>query len=109
MTTPLGTNPLVSALESALAALTVRPEDAAAVALARRYAEQADADDGDLVKLGPLLLAALTALGMTPAGRAAVMGKGGDRRDGAPVSKADELRARRAARGAGQHAAAPVD
>jgi hypothetical protein len=101
-----GTFPLVNALEGALASVQIRPEDAAAVALARRYAEQVDTAPDELAKVGPLLLATLTALGMTPAGRAAVLGKGGDRNDGARKSAADELRERRAAR---QHAAAPVD
>lgn len=99
-------SPLVTALDVALASVQTRAEDAAAVALARRYAEQVDAAPDELAKVGPLLLAALTSLGMTPAGRASVMGKGGDRNDGARKSAADELRERRAAR---QHAAAPVD
>jgi hypothetical protein len=71
--------------------------DAGAVALARKYAGQLDAargTDGEvdvLDKLGPKYLAALTALGLTPAGRGV---KGG----GQVVSgsgKLDELRARR--------------
>lgn len=47
--------------------------------------------------LGPKLLAALTALGLTPAGRGAKGGGGG----GGVRSKLDELRERRARRGAG--------
>jgi hypothetical protein len=50
--------------------------------------------------LGPKLLATLDALGMTPKGRAAIIGKGAPTREPA-ASPLDELRARRAARAAG--------
>lgn len=92
---------VTEALKASLDALTLRPEDKAAVALAERYAAELDGKEADVVKVGPAFLAVLSALGMTPAGRAAVLGKGGDGRGGQPQSKADELRARRAAR---QHA-----
>ncbi|PWW50258.1 terminase small subunit [Actinokineospora spheciospongiae] len=66
------------ALTAALEHVKVEPEDGSAVALARKYA--AEIDEGNaaaLAKLGPLLLAALVELGMTPRARAAVVkGKG---------------------------------
>ncbi len=122
---------LAPAVQKAINALTVAPEDAGAVQLAHSYARLID-DAAPLAKyhdplrkiaagldpddsaaadafnkirtalsehsvasdLGPKLLATLTALGATPASRAA---KGGQ--SGAPVtSKLDELRARRAKR-----------
>lgn len=86
------------ALSASLAGLDLEPQDQAAVALAKRYATVLDVGSEDVVKVGPAFLAVLSALGMTPAGRAAVLGKGGDPRGGQPQSKADELRARRAAR-----------
>lgn len=59
------------------------PRDAAAAALAQTYADEIDNDHepceecgcrggGDLTKLGPALLAALEALGLTPRARKAV-------------------------------------
>jgi hypothetical protein len=92
---------IVSALRASLKAVAVRPEDKAAVALAEKYAALLDGQESDITKVGPAFLATLTALGLTPAGRAAVLGKGGGTGDGASRSKADELRERRAAR---QHA-----
>lgn len=89
------------ALTASLAGLDLKSQDAAAVALAKRYAAVLDVVDADVVKVGPAFLAVLSALGMTPAGRAAVLGKGGDPRGGQPQSRADELRARRAQRSAG--------
>jgi hypothetical protein len=74
--------------------------DAGAVALARRLAYLLDQARGELHEsavfndLGPKYLAALTALGLTPAGRGT---RGGDQ-VGSGSSKLDELRARRAAR-----------
>lgn len=58
--------------------------------------------------VGPKLLAVLEQLGMTPAGRARLLGRegGGGRGDGSRGSKLDELRERRAAR---QHSAPSVD
>lgn len=88
---------VVAALESSLAALDTRDTDQAAVALARAYARTLDDGEGELTKVGPLLLAVLESLGMTPKGRAAVLGKGGaDGERGA--SRLDELRQRREAR-----------
>jgi hypothetical protein len=89
-------------LEQALLTVPTTPADAATVALARRYAALID-DEGDLVKVGPALLAALVQLGMTPKARSAVTGGGAP---DAGRTKLDELRARRAAR---QHPAAAVD
>src|SRR5258707_6084763 len=64
---------LAPAVAGTVAALTLTAADAAAVKLAQRYA--AAIDDADnraevLEKLGPKLLAALEALGATPAARA---------------------------------------
>ena len=97
---------IAEALSTSLAALELRPEDQAAVALAKAYAGVLDDSPGELQKTGPALLSVLESLGMTPRGRAAVVGKGVSPRDGNSKSKADELRERRAAR---QHASAPVD
>ena len=82
------------------------PRDAACAALAVSYAEHIDdpQDWGDvqrdpLAELGPKLLAALTALGLTPAARKGIVG---DKTPEAPKrSPLDELRAKRAERGAG--------
>ncbi|HEV2784687.1 MAG TPA: hypothetical protein VGX25_35330 [Actinophytocola sp.] len=79
------------ALDVAFESVQTRPEDGAAVALARQYAGQIDADGEALPKVGPLLLAVLVELGMTPRARAAVVGKGGAPRDG-KRSRLDELR-----------------
>jgi hypothetical protein len=49
-----------------------RPADKGTAALALRYAAEID-EGGDLEKLGPLLLAALAAMLMTPAARAAAV------------------------------------
>lgn len=81
------------ALEQALLALTVADIDAAAVALARTYAREMDADPECVAKVGPLLLQCLESLGMTP--RSRVKGGGADDRTSNPL---DELRQRRRAR-----------
>ena len=71
------------------------------MALVRKYAALLDAAAGTeaevatFAKLGPALLAALTALGMTAAGRGV---KGGGPSVGVVASKLDELRERRAKR-----------
>lgn len=103
---------VTEALNDALAAVQLKPGDAAAVALARAYAAELDVKTcpecdrgGDLAKVGPLLLAVLTALGMTPAARKAVTGKGGTDASSGP-SPMDELRQRRANR---KRAASAVD
>lgn len=87
-----------SALRTALKGVTVQPADGAAVRLAYGYAQLIDADPETLTKVGPELLRTLTALGMTPAGRAAVVGKGVGNADTTPASPLDELRERRRAR-----------
>lgn len=86
------------ALRRALDDVSLTPADRAARALAESYAQSIDLG-GDLSKLGPAFLACLTALGMTPAARAALT-------KGAPVEPArtsplDELRRRRDERRAG--------
>ena len=67
---------LIVAVRAALEALPLTPADTAAAELALTYAEQIEAGighgGGDATKalyLGPHLLATLTALGATPAGR----------------------------------------
>lgn len=69
--------------------------DLAAVELAATYGQAID-EGGDVDKTGPLLLAALESLLMTPRSRAATA-KGGDR-DGRGSNPLDELRAKRGAR-----------
>ncbi|HET8716658.1 MAG TPA: hypothetical protein VFM50_02820 [Nocardioidaceae bacterium] len=96
-------------LRAALRNATLRPEDAATVELAHTYARYLDAmhrpceecrcpGGHDLAKVGPALLAALAALGLTPAARAA-LAKTVTVPSSAPTpSPLDELVARRAAR-----------
>lgn len=119
---------LSRSLADALKTAQTQPADAATIALARRYAalvEDAEAtaaaldtmepeDEGQAEQirrlrarvdaatvasdLGPKLLAALTALGMTPAARSTAA-KGGTPDAGNPAGDAlDALRARRRAR-----------
>lgn len=85
--------PLTRAVAAALKDAPLQPQDAAGKALVRRYAAAIDADPTPelLADLGPKLLAALTALGLTPAGRGV---KGGGQ-GGTVAGKLDELRARR--------------
>lgn len=120
--------PLGLALARSLRDAQLLPRDAAGVQLVKRYAKliddaQALADEAGLIEpetesqarrlaalkakvdaqtvasdLGPKLLAALTALGMTLAGRAAKPSTGGAQRVPAPASKLDELKARRSRR-----------
>lgn len=94
---------VLNALSVALKAAGLGEQDKGAVALAKRYAAHLDTEDADLVKVGPLLLSALTALGLTPAARAAVT-KGGEQDD--QPDSVDELRQRRRAR---KHNPAAVD
>lgn len=75
---------IARALAAALRDARPRPEDAAAVALAKHYAALIDEEPAALVKVGPLLLAALTALSLTPAARRAVV-SGGEPPHGANV------------------------
>lgn len=89
------TTGMTSALQTSLSKILDKDEDKAAAELAMTYAREIDLG-GDLAKLGPALLACLTALGLTPAARAAVAkGVPGDK----PASRLDELRARRARKG----------
>lgn len=81
---------LVQAVRDALDVKPPAPEDGAAAELALTYARDIDAG-GDLSKLGPALLAALEALGLTPRARKAV------KADDAPAANPlDQLAARRA-------------
>lgn len=88
------------ALAAAVKAAQIEPRDGGGIQLARRYAQLLDAVRGTEAEtetyadLGPKYLAALTALGLTLAGRGA---KGGVQ-DGRTGSKLDELRDRRAGR-----------
>jgi hypothetical protein len=62
---------MLSQVDAALAAHPVEPRDAAAAELARTYAAAID-EGADLSKVGPALLAALEALGLSPRARKAV-------------------------------------
>lgn len=86
--------PLTRAVAAALKDAPLLDQDAAGKALVRRYAAAIDADPTPevLADLGPKLLTALTALGLTPAGRG---GKGGAQGGNPVAGKLDELRARR--------------
>lgn len=89
---------LAPAIAGTIAALGLKPEDAAAATLAERYAAAIDADtDGEgyaLDRLGPKLHAVLESLGATPAGRARL--KGGKAADAAP-NRLQQLRNTRGA------------
>lgn len=88
-------------LAASVGTLQARPADAAVIRAAQEYAAELDAG-GDVTKLGPLYIAALTALGLTPAARAA-LAKGGASGEQRP-NPLDELRQRRRARGDGPEA-----
>lgn len=77
--TPARRGPIARALAEAIKAGPVTPADRAAVELAKRYAVAIDADPSPelLDTLGPKLLATLTALGLTVAGRGAKSGSSG--------------------------------
>jgi hypothetical protein len=100
------TGPLTRALAAAVKDARPSPRDAAALALARRYAQLIDAARGELEesdtldRLGPKLLAALSALGLTLAGRG-TKAKGGDQGGSTGSTALDELRQRRLQRDAG--------
>lgn len=89
---------MTRAVAEALKAAQIPDGDKAAVALVRRYAfllDEVRGEDAELERyndLGPKLLAALTALGMTAAGRGT---KGGGSSAAPVASKLDELRQRR--------------
>ena len=90
--------PLERAVFNALKDVQLKPRDKAAAQLALVYARRID-DDAPLVKLGPLMLAVLESLGMTPRARVALL-KGND--DGPkPANPLDELRQRRERRNVG--------
>jgi hypothetical protein len=99
-----GQGPNERSLAKALKDAQIPARDVAGVQLARRYAQLLDAargTDEELAvydSLGPKYLAALTAVGLTAAGRGA---KGGGAGGPAVASKLDELRERRSRRGAG--------
>lgn len=101
-----GNGPMTRAVAEALKDAPTLPRDRAAVQLVRRYAQLLDAVRGTAdehqvyADLGPKLLAALTALGMTAAGRSKTDTPTGTPNAGNPL---DELRARRERRRAGQH------
>ena len=94
---------LAASVRAGIAALgELDPRDHAVADLAVRYAEGIDSpqDWGDvqrdpLAEMGPKLLAALTALGLTPAARKGIVG---DKPVEKPASPLDELLARRAQR-----------
>lgn len=88
---------LTPKLRAALRKVALSDADQAAAALAVHYAEAIDTGD-DLVKLGPPLLQALEALGMTPRARRSLV-KGASH--GGPASPLDELRRRKRERAAG--------
>ena len=92
-------------VQAALAAHPVEPRDAAAAELALAYAADIDSGEGDLAKLGPALLAALDALGLTPRARKAVKSDGQQ----PAANPLDQLAAARARKGRADdgHAAAP--
>ena len=96
--------PMGRALTDALKGAQAPERDKAAVALARRYAHLLDKFRGEPLEqavyndLGPKLLACLTALGLTAAGRTPVKGGVPVAAVPAAVSPIDELRARRAKR-----------
>lgn len=99
MTTERG--PLTRALERALRTAPTLDRDAAAVALAKKYAGHLDHDDATpdlLAELGPKLLAVLTALGMTPAGRGVKGGPVNAGNGGEQPDELDEFRRRAAER-----------
>jgi hypothetical protein len=96
------------AVAETIASLGLKPEDAAAVKLARRYAQIIDAMPDHSPRGGPpdqawaarwlmpLLLDTLTELGATPAARARLTKKGDKPADGKP-SRLAQLRAARGA------------
>jgi hypothetical protein len=91
---------IVPELEEALRAVPPSERDVAAVALAFRYAAALDSTrDAELLsELGPKLLACLTALGLTVAGRGQ---KGGQANAAPQPTKLSDLRARARHRRAG--------
>ena len=85
---------LVSAVRRSLRGLDLAGADKGTAELALTYARQID-DGHDVKVFGPLLLAVLESLLMTPRARSAVLR--GVARDGGTPGPLDELRARRPA------------
>lgn len=93
-------------LDAALLLTPVSHSDAAAVALARAYADAIDAGEPDALKdLGSKLLTCLDALGMTPLARTTI--KRGT--SGGPVAEETPLERRRRERAARKHHAPNMD
>jgi len=93
---------LTQVAADALAAAPIEPRDAATAELARTYARAIDRG-ADLTKVGPALLAALEALGMSPRARSAVRKAATDDKPSAnPLDQLAERRLR-------LRPAAPVD
>ena len=93
-------------LDAALSQTVTSNSDAAAVALAKAYADAIDAGEPDALKdLGSKLLTCLEALGMTPLARTTL--KRGT--SGGPVAEETPLERRRRERSARQHHTAGVD
>ena len=104
------------AVDKALDDAKLPSRDIGAVALARRYATLIDDEPTRPVisDLGPKLLATLTALGLTPAGRSAPTVRGGATGDAgtrpdAATPPADALAKLRARAGARSHGTPAVD
>lgn len=89
---------LADVVAASVQVLDLKPQDAGTAALAITYARQIDGG-GEIKTVGPLLLATLDALLMTPKARAAVLK--GATHEPAQSSPLDQLAARRAARNAG--------
>lgn len=81
------------------------PADGAILAVGRRLSQLIDlcrgeeGEDARVAKLAAELRLVLTALGMTPAARSALVGKANPAPAAAPESPLDELKKKRAARG----------
>jgi hypothetical protein len=88
---------LTDAVRVALGTVENTAKDSGAVRLALVYAEAIDADPTQLGKLGPGLLGVLESLGLTPAARARLVGKG-VANGTSTRTRLDELRERRRAR-----------
>lgn len=89
--------PLLRAVNRALRGLDVQPRDEGAAELARVYAREIDAGE-PAQRFGPLLLACLESLLMTPRARAALVKGASDANGQKPTNPLDELRAKRDAR-----------
>lgn len=85
-----------SAVEAAIATAATADavRDGAAIELARVYAREIDGG-GELARVGPLLLAVLAALLLTPQARAVAFRNGKAPDDGTRKNPVDELRRKR--------------